>query len=325
MVPVFNGAETLGECLTALCNQTLGREKYEVLVVDDGSTDAMPEIIKTFPVRCVRLETNRGRIQARLAGAREAACEDLVLCDARVLCEPDVLETALACDKRPLMFGSDWPEEYRGLYGKLLFGVYRRLWKPYFPQCGYAEQVAITTENFDKIPKGLGLFVTDRKFFLRHQPERSDRYISDDTLLLANMVRESPVIRHAGLRAHYRQRTALRDVLPHLHFRGVLFQSYYLRPGHRFFAYYLVLWAVVLAAVVAAIAQPSLAWVIPTAVLAIWVLASALLAADLKSFPAVLAALPPVAICFATGIVRGQLMAAWTRLTGRKESTNGTN
>jgi len=294
-----------------------------VLVVDDGSTDATPEIIDTFPVRCIRLASNRGRIQARLAGAREAACDELVLCDARVICEPDVLETALACEDRPLMFGSDWPEEYRGLYGRLLFGVYRRLWKPYFPQCRYAERVPITPENFDKVPKGLGLFVTDREFFLRHQPERSDRYVSDDTLLLANMVRERPVIRHAGLRAHYRQRTALRDVLPHLHFRGVLFQSYYLRPGHRFFRYYLTLWAVVPAVAALVVVQPDLAWAIPAAVLAIWILGSALLAADLKSFPAVLAALPLVGVCFATGVLRGQLMGGAGWLTGRFRRRTG--
>ena len=58
VVPVYNGEETLRDCLAALCDQTLEPEKYEVLVVDDGSTDATPEIIAEFPVRCVRLAAN---------------------------------------------------------------------------------------------------------------------------------------------------------------------------------------------------------------------------------------------------------------------------
>ena len=316
VVPVYNGAETLRDCLSAVCNQTLPREKYEVLVIDDGSTDSTPEIVDQFPVRCVRLPVNSGRVVARATGAREAVCDDLVLCDARVICENDVLETVLACDKRPLMFGSDWPDEYHGLYGRLLFCVYRKLWRPYFPQCWYDDEVPITTENFDKVPKGLGLFATDRDFFLRHQPDRSDRYVSDDTLLLASMVREKPVIRYAPMRAHYRQRTELRHVLPHLHFRGALFQSYYLRPGHRFLWYYMALWALVVAVVASIATGVAPLWLAAAAVGVVWVGSSAALACDIGSFLAILAVLPMVGICFGSGIVRGQL----TDLVGRLRS-----
>jgi len=122
------------------------------------------------------------------------------------------------------------------------------------------------------------------------------------------MVRETPVIRYAAMRAHYRHRTGLKHVLPHLHFRGVLFQSYYQRSGHRFFWYYLALWVVLLGLVAAAIGRPSLAWLIPAGIGAIWLGCSAVLASGLRTFPAVLIVLPLVGVCFATGIIRGQIL-----------------
>lgn len=317
VIPVYNGEATLRDCLSALSNQTIDRDKYDILVVDDGSTDSTPEIIAEFPVRCVRLEVNRGRVIARVTGVREAACDDIVLCDARVICEADVLEAVLACPRRPLMFGSDYPEEYEdSLYGRFLFGVYRRIWKPYFPQCWYQEEVPITLENFDKVPKGLGLFATDRDFFLRHQPQRTDRNVSDDTLLIASMVRETPVIRHAGLRAHYRQRNELSRALGHLHQRGMLFQSYYVRPRHRFFWYYIVLWLIAVAVVAVAVARPAWAWIIPAALAAVWAGSSALLGFGIKGFLATLAVLPLVGVCFGAGILRGQVTDLWNRFRG---------
>ena len=316
VVPVYNGAETLRECLEALCDQTLAREKYEVLVVDDGSTDETPQIIADFPVRCVRLEPNAGRLIARQTGAREASCDDIFFCDSRVICEPTVLETVAAHPRRPLMYGSDFPQEYfRTLYGRFLFCVYRKLWKPYFPQDGYAEEIVLTEDNFDKVPKGTTVFATDREFFLRHQPEHSDRHVSDDTLLFASMVREKPIVRYRGMKCHYRQRTDLRRILPHLHFRGVLFHSFYLRPGHRFFWYYFGMLAVLLAAIGVGASEPTLAWVAPALVGAAWLVSAVVLGGNVRNSLAVLVVLPLVGTCFWSGILRGHLVGLrrWIR------------
>ncbi len=322
IVPVYNGEAHLDECLRRLCNQTVPRDEYEVIVVDDGSTDATPEIAAGHPVRLIRQE-NAGRVEARNRGAREARSGDLVFCDVRVFVEPDVFETMLGIDRRPLMFGSDNPDQQQSsLLGRFFFCVYRRLWKPYYPQEWYGDFVELNAGNFDATPKGTGFFVCGRDFWLRHQPERSDRHLSDDTLIFAGMVREKPIWRCSLLRCHYQQRTDLRAALPHLHGRGVLFNSYYLRPGRRFFRLYLALWAVLLALVFAAIAFPRFAWVIPVGAAGLWLGTAARWATSLRNFSACLLALPLVTVAFGSGVLRGHWIDL-RRLLGRSERSGG--
>ena len=75
VVATHNGARTLHACLASL--QRLNYPDYEVILVDDGSTDATPDIAKNFPsVRCLRQE-NRGLSAARNAGIA-AATGDIV-------------------------------------------------------------------------------------------------------------------------------------------------------------------------------------------------------------------------------------------------------
>ena len=53
LVPIFNNARYLGECLDSLNRQELA--EMEVLLLDDGSTDASPEIIREFAARDSRM------------------------------------------------------------------------------------------------------------------------------------------------------------------------------------------------------------------------------------------------------------------------------
>ena len=71
IIPTFNGASRIGDCLNALLNQTKGRD-VEILVVNDGSTDSTTDIVARYSgVRCIT-QSNAGPAAARNRGASEA-------------------------------------------------------------------------------------------------------------------------------------------------------------------------------------------------------------------------------------------------------------
>ncbi len=70
VVASYNGGQTLRTCLESLCK--LNYPDYEIILVDDGSTDNTPEIAARFPrIRTVR-QPNLGLSAARNTGIRAA-------------------------------------------------------------------------------------------------------------------------------------------------------------------------------------------------------------------------------------------------------------
>jgi glycosyltransferase involved in cell wall biosynthesis len=94
VIPAFNAAETLAEAIESALAQT--REPLEVLVVDDGSTDATAEIAERFgpPVICIQT-ANSGVSRARNTGIERAAGDYVAFLDADDLWRPEKLERQL--------------------------------------------------------------------------------------------------------------------------------------------------------------------------------------------------------------------------------------
>src|SRR5512134_483720 len=80
IIPVHNGGATIGKCLEAVFASRYTR--FEVIVVDDRSTDNSLEIIGWYPCRVVRLEAHAGASAARNAGARQSTGNYLFFIDA---------------------------------------------------------------------------------------------------------------------------------------------------------------------------------------------------------------------------------------------------
>jgi glycosyltransferase involved in cell wall biosynthesis len=89
VVPVYNAEEFLRETLDSVF--ALDYEPFEVIVVDDGSTDASAAIAESYAgVRCIRQE-NRGPSEARNEGIRIARGEFVAFVDSDDVVLPDKL------------------------------------------------------------------------------------------------------------------------------------------------------------------------------------------------------------------------------------------
>ena len=85
----YNGGRTLEECLDSLMR--LNYPDYEVILVDDGSTDATPQIAERYPlIRSIRQE-NKGLSAARNVGAQAARGEIVAYTDDDCVADEDWL------------------------------------------------------------------------------------------------------------------------------------------------------------------------------------------------------------------------------------------
>jgi glycosyltransferase involved in cell wall biosynthesis len=91
VIPVYNQERFLAEAVESALAQSLA--DCEVVVVDDGSTDGSPEILRRYPqVRVVR-QVNRGLAAARNAGLDASRGEVVIFLDADDRLWPDAAAT----------------------------------------------------------------------------------------------------------------------------------------------------------------------------------------------------------------------------------------
>ncbi len=90
IIPSYQHAKELPLCLESIFAQTFA--DFEVIVVNDGSTDGTEEALRPFMSRIAYVvQENRGGNAARNRGAAEARGEFLLFCDADVIMRADML------------------------------------------------------------------------------------------------------------------------------------------------------------------------------------------------------------------------------------------
>lgn len=94
IIPAYNVAGYIEHCLESILAQTF--EEYEVIVVDDGSTDATPEIIDRFTEKDARIhaihKVNEGVSIARNTGILQAKGKYILFFDGDDFVEPYCME-----------------------------------------------------------------------------------------------------------------------------------------------------------------------------------------------------------------------------------------
>jgi glycosyltransferase involved in cell wall biosynthesis len=94
IVPAHNSQATIDRCLSALDRQACGAH-YEVLLVDDGSTDSTRARARAHKVRVLK-QPHAGPAAARNLGAQHARGEILLFTDADCEPAPDWIEQMIA-------------------------------------------------------------------------------------------------------------------------------------------------------------------------------------------------------------------------------------
>lgn len=97
IVPVYNAEDRIVNCIESILNQTYS--KFELILVDDGSTDmsgVLCEEYKRKDNRIITIHTkNSGPYQARKTGAERAHGEILTFSDSDDWFEANAFETAI--------------------------------------------------------------------------------------------------------------------------------------------------------------------------------------------------------------------------------------
>lgn len=95
VIPAYNAAATIGECMTALDRQSIPRTEYEVIVVDDGSTDATADIAARHGALVLK-QPNSGPAVARNKGIAAALGAIVLFTDADCAPAADWIQQMIA-------------------------------------------------------------------------------------------------------------------------------------------------------------------------------------------------------------------------------------
>jgi len=107
VIPTYNHAHLIGRAIRSVLSQSF--QDFELIIVDDGSTDNTEKVVEGFPderLRYIRHDKNRGACAAMNTGIREARGDFIAFLDADNEWFPEKLEKQVtAFSKLPPEFG----------------------------------------------------------------------------------------------------------------------------------------------------------------------------------------------------------------------------
>ncbi|MDX1907981.1 MAG: glycosyltransferase family A protein [Bacteroidia bacterium] len=93
IITCYNYARYLGRAIRSVYNQSLEKNKYEIIVINDASTDETPQILHDYEdlIRGINLPQNVGLAEARNIGVRKSMGQFVVFIDADDYIHRDML------------------------------------------------------------------------------------------------------------------------------------------------------------------------------------------------------------------------------------------
>lgn len=313
IVPVYNEEKKIKTCLDSIINQNYPKKDYELIVVNDGSTDKTNENIKeiikfnhSIKIKLINQE-NKGRLVARKIGADNARYENILFIDSRCVADSYALKNASKINEEviignPLIEDNNWFAKVNILFRKKIYGkeFNTREFSPIY----------VDLKNFDDIPKGTTVLFCNKKLFLKSQHiDITNKLRSDDTAILYNMVKNGGrVVKHPKLVVTYTPRYNVKPFFKHIYERGPRFVDYYLEPGKKYFSHLISFIIITLLFLISLVILPKsiIIWIF--SFLLINIFASIWLSKSFKDFPATFFILPLFEISFSLGVLKGLIL-----------------
>ena len=99
VIPTLNRADMLSTTIDRIAQQTVSRDCYEVLVVDNNSSDNTQSVLNqkaaTYPNLRGFIQLKPGAAATRNVGIREASGDVVLFIDDDIFAEPDLIESHL--------------------------------------------------------------------------------------------------------------------------------------------------------------------------------------------------------------------------------------
>lgn len=224
IIPAKNCEETISETLHSIKYQTY--KNFEVLIVDDGSTDNTKRVIDTFNhnenvnYRLISLIQSGGASKARNTGASNASGEVLVFADSDIILSENALEE-----------GMKFWEENKDI--SIFFGAFStktridNLLSRYknFYLCYTQSKLGERTSFLDT-----SLCFIDKSTFDNYKFNESIRYMSEDVDLAMRMTKNGCSIGRAlRVRMEHLKRYSLKSFVKAEYIRGKTFCRLFLR------------------------------------------------------------------------------------------------
>lgn len=294
IIPTWNMGSFLKPLTDSILQSPFAEIVEEILFVCEKSSDGSEKVIADLraqqgdrkpTIRMIQPEQRKNLFVARYLGATGAKTKKIFFIDSRLTLPQSSGQALLELSKKyPAMCANadiDVTKSIFSLYWQRSHeAIFRRSYK------AKKGVLTVTSENFDQYRIGGTCFYCSRELFIKE----SEKYLhspilSDDTMLMRDMVRTEPISVDPDFRVWWEPRDKWKPFLKHLYTRGPGFVEYHFFES-RGWLFYAVLFAMLfmIAEVLLLFVNPLLAIELALGVFALLVLSTALLARSVGEF-----------------------------------------
>lgn len=250
IVPVYNGEKTIGKCLESLVKQNYPKKDYEIVVVNDGSTDKTVDVVRKFHVLLISLKRNMGQIKAREIGANTAKFDQLAFINANCIPEKNWLAGAKKANYQPSI-GGVMGDPRRSRTDRFFYLMRKKIYHP------SNNPVFVSSRDFYKRGNASGNLFCSKQLYLKCLPRRKGKYINDDSELFYNLLKHKRILYRSDSKIYHFELTQISKIFRQWFHRGSVFADFHIIYTKKYLYHFFIALSVFVAALLVGLWRPT--------------------------------------------------------------------